>query len=1105
MGSWIDSLALESIRTEQETQNVRGTRHWGIGSRTQLTGLLVPHRTTIQESQPAHPARVHQRSTELWIASHWILNHRKRDFSFGVGSHACFSLALTIFYNLIQHPWIGRYTGLWGLGSLDQLTGLPVYPSTNGVGFLTDSPTQNSTALQQQIILLYSALDLTDSGVGSHQFFSLARFHAIQLEQQFNSDSSDFHFLPFSLESSFSLCRTRTLWQAEIGQIDTQEVRDSNCLYRYFAFSLQTIFRGEDTNTCCTETHHICDPFFIHLEHGRADKNLSAFPTSPFREWCKPGPNPRNKLQSFDHIGSSRHPDLFAEFVRSEGCSWTMTTAGVSDDWTPQHLLQHDTKAHGTRPEARPDILAWFPAQKPVVKRSIKRAFARSMRDGVSWYRGKCLTPNDFPKTLHANYKPSILPDPMHESKTLMQCNRTHQDARRFRLVQWNAGGLALHRLDALKVWMINQHIDIMVVAETRWTYENEWADDNFLFVHTGHQSHVGMGILCIMSRKLCRPDQLKWRVVQPGRLIHIQIQHTSRSIDIVGCYQYTHANTATRMQERAQWWRMLDDLLHGLAHRNVLALTGDFNCNLPQADSHCGTGSYRWGHQLTQGATHSDQGLFMSRLRMHGLTALNSWSSSLGPTYIHATSHSRIDFIITRKSAADGLAKAVGYAWDAPFCTDAKQGHAPIITQLRKSWFSHAHRTYGISAQQRRTGHLAYQVKSPNWQDFVADLTQQLYSSMMQAWTSDEQFIPILHDTAITCYQKHFPSMKRPCSAHDPDTETLVMNKWTHRKQLLQLRRTDVANCFKAWFHMIRFQQLNRQSKKQAKAVRQRRFQELIAEAQIAANHHRSHELFSIINRYSPRQPKRRIQLRNARGHIATPIEERSILNQFVLETWRGPQTFPVVTHQHAGMPFTIAELTRELRRIPAVKAVARPCAPGAVWKCLATTLAPSIHAKLQEWWSRPTPFLPTWFRDCWMVLIPKPNKPPVHPKALRPLALQEPISKCLVGLLTRSALRDAYPNFVQVPLWAYLPGRSTQDALMRVAQHCREAKALMQTLRSTPFTRHRGHKSLPLAGGLQLFLDIERAFDTVSRERLFQRLHLTGIHPQTVQLLAL
>lgn len=138
-------------------------------------------------------------------------------------------------------------------------------------------------------------------------------------------------------------------------------------------------------------------------------------------------------------------------------------------------------------------------------------------------------------------------------------------------------------------------------------------------------------------------------------------------------------------------------------------------------------------------------------------------------------------------------------------------------------------------------------------------------------------------------------------------------------------------------------------------------------------------------------------MQLRNAQGQRVTLIEERSILNPFVLDTWRGPTTFPVISQHHTGMPFTVDDLAPELSRIPAVKAVARPCAPGAVW-WLANDLAPFLHAKLQEWWFRPIPILPSWFRDS---------------RALRPLALQEPISKSIVGLLTKKALTEALPSF--------------------------------------------------------------------------------------------
>ena len=164
------------------------------------------------------------------------------------------------------------------------------------------------------------------------------------------------------------------------------------------------------------------------LEQTGNENRLSAI-FFKSRTWCKPGPKSRNNLYCRSNglhqrllVQGCLNLHFFAEFVISEGCIWTMTSAGVSDTWTPQQLLQGGTKSHGTRPETRPEALAWFPAQKPVVKRSIKRAFARSVQHGVSWYLGRCLTPNNFPKALRDSYKPSILPSTKLPSKPLMHC-----------------------------------------------------------------------------------------------------------------------------------------------------------------------------------------------------------------------------------------------------------------------------------------------------------------------------------------------------------------------------------------------------------------------------------------------------------------------------------------------------------------------------------------------------------------------------------------------------------------------------------------------------------------------------------------------------------
>ena len=481
--------------------------------------------------------------------------------------------------------------------------------------------------------------------------------------------------------------------------------------------------------------------------HTEADTSAVPFTT---RLRCSPGPKSRNTFHCQYHQILS-----FFGCVRSEGCISVMGDAEVPPAWTPELLLETGTKPHDPRPGTRFHATTWHPAPRPIVKRSIKRAYNRALQHGVAWYRGRCLTPSDFPKALQTTAMTFPEINPTMRQNNLLRCNQQHQEAKRFRLLQWNAGGLSLHRLDAIKVWMFENHIDAAMIVETRWTYESEWADSLSHYIHTGDPSHRGMGILCILSKRLCKAEHIRWRVLLPGRLVHVQVQMHNRNLDLVGCYQHTRASHASRMQERTHWWNQLDSLLHSLAHRNVLALTGDFNCNLVPSPTHSGPDQYRWRGHMTAGAMHQDAGHFTSLLRMHGLTALNSWDPGLGPTYVHANHHSRIDFIITRKTVADGVAKRTCYAWDAPFCNQ-HDGHVPMIAQLRKTWYHVRDLGDSITSQQLRTGYHAFRQNSDVWQRFVATAANDL-ATLDPVQTSDDNFFPNMHARTIRCFQHFF------------------------------------------------------------------------------------------------------------------------------------------------------------------------------------------------------------------------------------------------------------------------------------------------------------------------------------------------------------
>ena len=87
----------------------------------------------------------------------------------------------------------------------------------------------------------------------------------------------------------------------------------------------------------------------------------------------------------------------------------------------------------------------------------------------------------------------------------------------------------------------------------------------------------------------------------------------------------------------------------------------------------------------------------------------------------------------------------------------------------------------------------------------------------------------------------------------------------------------------------------------------------------------------------------------------------------------------------------------------------------------------------------------IPAEWRRGWVVLLPKPNKPPTEPKALRPIALQTPLSKTIMSLFVQHAKHFALPGLVWYPQFAYLPGRGTWEAIARVTAHVREVQSML------------------------------------------------------------
>ena len=131
------------------------------------------------------------------------------------------------------------------------------------------------------------------------------------------------------------------------------------------------------------------------------------------------------------------------------------------------------------------------------------------------------------------------------------------------------------------------------------------------------------------------------------------------------------------------------------------------------------------------------------------------------------------------------------------------------------------------------------------------------------------------------------------------------------------------------------------------------------------------------------------------------------------------------------------------------------------------------------------------------------KPGKKGQHPSELRPIALLEPTGKTAMGLVTSAIQQQIQTLLNRLPQFDYARGRGTEDAIHRLAHHCRVVRQSLDALCHPIHSLKQGLMIPPLTGGMTLSLDLTRAFDMVDRTRLFQSMEQLDISADLISLL--
>ena len=173
-------------------------------------------------------------------------------------------------------------------------------------------------------------------------------------------------------------------------------------------------------------------------------------------------------------------------------------------------------------------------------------------------------------------------------------------------------------------------------------------------------------GLAVFLSSHLCDSGSILHSALLPGRLLHVRLQLTQCTVDVVNVYQKVNntslavelgaASHATAKQVRREVWNALSQLLRTLPSRHILILGGDFNTPVEVVPQLVGARA-----RLFPSVIPPDAALLKDICVDHDLLHLNSWTRFAKPTFRGPSGCSLIDHLFIRHNLGDAQARAAG------------------------------------------------------------------------------------------------------------------------------------------------------------------------------------------------------------------------------------------------------------------------------------------------------------------------------------------------------------------------------------------------------------------------------------------------------------